>query len=47
MCTWYLHYIHPPYIFPLPTGTIPPGRTCSDLLFYNICKKKKKKNVLR
>jgi hypothetical protein len=46
MYTQYLNYIHPPMPFPHlppPTGTNPPGRTCSTLLFSDINKHLKKK----
>jgi hypothetical protein len=37
LCTQYWHYIHTPipspHLLPPPTGTNPPGRTCSGLVF--------------
>jgi hypothetical protein len=42
MCTQYLHHIHlptpPPHIFPPPTGTNLPGKTCSAHLFCDFVK---------
>jgi hypothetical protein len=50
MCTQYLHHIHPPipisHFLPSPTGINPhppPGRTCSDFLFFDFVKEKKEK----